>query len=259
MKRYYSGWLIVALLLFSCNNDSEIEDDEKAASLAAVATLQRQLQLAPDSLGIRYQLMNALAKTADYTNALLHNDTLLMDDSANAPVLYRRGAILLESGDTAAAIVSLQHSSAAAPMFSEPLLQLAAVYASQGNPEALQIADTLIKGSQEVRTTSQARFIKGLYYSNTDDKEAAIAAFDECIQNNYTFLEAYVEKGLLLYDEKKYPEALAVFERAIQVSNTFAEAYYQSGRCHEAMGNENLAKEYYQKAYGLDKRFAPKP
>lgn len=254
MKRFSSFLLITGLFALSCNGGNEAED-ERAADLEVVAVLQQKLQLVPDSLGIRYQLMNALSKVQDYTNALLQNDTLLMDDSANAPVLYRRGAILLESGDTSAAITALRSSSAAAPMFSEPLLQLAAIYANRGNAEAIQIADTLIRGSQEIRTTSQARFIKGLYYSNINDNAAAIAAFDECIQNDYTFLEAYIEKGLLLYDEKKYREALAVFERVIQVSNTFAEAYYQSGRCHEALGNTTEAKEYYQKAYGLDKTF----
>ncbi len=255
MNRRSCFLLFAGLFMIACNSGNESVQDEKATDLATVATLQQKLRLAPDSLGIRYQLMNALAKVQDYKNALLQNDTLLMDDDANAPVLYRRGAILLESGDTSAAIAALRQSSAAAPMFSEPLLQLAAIYANQGNAEAIQIADTLIRGSREIRTTSQARFIKGLYYSNINDNPAAIAAFDECIQNDYTFLEAYIEKGLLRYDEKKYQEALAVFERAIQVSNTFAEAYYQAGRCQEALGNENEAKEYYQKAYGLDKRF----
>lgn len=248
-------YLLSGSFFFACNGGDKPEQSEKAADLAAVATLQKKLQLAPDSLGIRYQLMNALAKTGDYKAAILQNDTLLLDDDGNAPVLYRRGSILLESGDTAAAITALKQSSAVAPMFSEPLLQLAAIYANQGNAEAVQIADTLIKGSQEIRTTSQARFIKGLYYSNINNNPAALAAFDECIQNDYTFLEAYIEKGLLLFDEKRYQEALPVFERAIQVSNTFAEAYYQAGRTQEALGNEAAAKDYFQKANGLDKSF----
>ncbi len=252
-KRIVILVLIMAVLASSCNDGKTSKaDTESAANIAAVGVLQKKLQLAPDSLGIRYQLMNALAKVGQYEAALLQNDTLLMDDNENAPVLFRRGSILLETGDTTKAITQFQLASAAAPMFSEPLLQLAAIYANQGNPEALKITDVLIKGSQEAMTTSQARFIKGLYYSNLNNKDSALIAFDECIQNDYTFLEAYIEKGLLLYDSQQYEAALTVFERAIQVSNTFAEAYYQAGRCKAVLGDKIAAKDLFEKAVGLD-------
>ncbi|HRP58228.1 tetratricopeptide repeat protein, partial [Agriterribacter sp.] len=110
----------------------------------------------------------------------------------------------------------------------------------------------VIRIAPDPRIRSEARFIQGLYYSNTNDKAKALASFDECIKNDYTFLDAYVEKGLLLYDSKDYKAALAVFEQTIQVSNTFAEGYYNAGRCEEALGKEE-AKLYYQKALGLDK------
>lgn len=237
--------------------EQDVQEQQKTADLAALETLQKKLLAQPDSLGVRYQLMNAFAKLQNYKAALLQNDTLLIDDSSNAPVLYRRGVILLQSGDTTGGEQALAQAAFYAPMFAEPRLQLAALLADRSDEKALAITDTLIRHSAETNVTTQARFIKGLYYSNINNKEKAIAQFDECIKNDYTFLEAYVEKGLLLYDLKNYAEALSVFERSIVVSNTFAEGYYQAGRCKEALGDKAGAKDYYEKAAALDKTIGP--
>ncbi|MFT4019028.1 MAG: tetratricopeptide repeat protein, partial [Agriterribacter sp.] len=181
------------------------------------------------------------------------NDTLLKGDSANAVFWYRRGAIQLNKGDTTAAITSLQTAVQKEPMFMEPLLDIASVYAVRSDSSAITATNKVIQLTPDPKLKSEARFIQGLYYSNINDKAKALASFDECIKNDYTFLDAYVEKGLLLYDSKDYKAALAVFEQSIQVSNTFAEGYYNAGRCEEALGNKEEAKLYYEKAYGLDK------
>ncbi|HTN08772.1 MAG TPA: tetratricopeptide repeat protein [Agriterribacter sp.] len=254
------GILVLLLSIFfsACNtapgNNNNAEAKDEGPSVT-IAKLQQAVRAKPDSAGLRYLLMDELLKNNRFKEALTQNDTLLGIDSSNAGLWYRRGAIFLQGGDTVSGITALKKSVQQAPMFAEPLLQLAAVYASQLKPEALTIADKIINLAEEPRVASQARFIKGLYYSNINNKAKALEAFDECIKNDYTFLEAYIEKGLLLYDQQSYTEALQVFERAIQVSNTFAEAYYQSGRCQEALGNKAEATLYYQKTLGMDKNF----
>ncbi|HRP58347.1 tetratricopeptide repeat protein [Agriterribacter sp.] len=253
----YSGLLFLLVFICSCGGSS----DEDAAGLADenalhIAQLQKKVQLNPDSLGTRYQLMNALTQGGKYQEALLQNDTLMAEDTANAALWYRRGDILLQTGDSVNGIHALERAVDVTPAFAEPQLQLAAIYAGRSQSAAIQLADRIIATSQETRTTSQAYFIKGLYYSNINETDKALAQFDECLKSDYTFLDAYIEKGLLLYDRQRFSEALAVFERAIQVSNTFAEACFQAGRCEEALGNKDEAKLYYQKALGLDKDFA---
>ncbi|MGN6436753.1 MAG: tetratricopeptide repeat protein [Agriterribacter sp.] len=253
----FSVSFLLAVLACSCGSDQGSEKLIEAADENAllIEQLQKKVQLNPDSLGTRYQLMNALAHAGKYKEALLQNDTLMSEDTANAALWYRKGDILLQRGDSANGIAALQQSVVIAPAFAEPQLQLAAIYANRSNAEAVALADKIISMSSEARVASQARFIKGLYYSNVNETDKALAQFDECIKNDYTFLDAYIEKGLLLYDKKKFAEALAVFERAIQISNTFADAYYQAGRCEAALGNKESAKAYYQKALGLDKNF----
>ncbi|WP_152266491.1 tetratricopeptide repeat protein [Agriterribacter humi] len=258
IRRFNIPILLLAVFFCACNTSPDrtntIAEPENPS--VTIQKLQQAVKAKPDSAGLRYLLMDALLKNNRFKEALTQNDTMLAADSLNAGLWYRRGAIFLQSGDTVNGITALKKSVERAPMFAEPLLQLSAVYANQLKPEALAIADRIINLAEEPRVASQARFIKGLYYSNINNKAKAIEQFDECIKNDYTFLEAYIEKGLLLYDQQNYAEALKVFERAIQVSNTFAEAYYQSGRCQEALGNKAEATLYYQKTLGLDKDFA---
>ena len=257
-RRFSIPVLLVALFFCACNSSADRHNPVPAPEDPSVAIqkLQEAVRAKPDSAGLRYLLMDALLTGNRFKDALIQNDTLLAADSSNAGLWYRRGAIFLQSGDTVNGITALKKSVDNAPMFAEPLLQLSAVYANQLKPEALTIADRIISVAEEPRTASQARFIKGLYFSNINNKAKAIEQFDACIKNDYTFLEAYIEKGLLLYDQQNFAEALKVFERAIQVSNTFAEAYYQAGRCEEALGNKAEAMLYYQKTLGLDKDFA---
>ena len=79
--------------------------------------------------------------------------------------------------------------------------------------------------------------------------------FNEAIQHDYYYLNDYIEKGRIFYDQKKYAEALKVFELANTISATFPDAYYWMGRSQEAMGQKEEAKLNYQRAYGLDKSF----
>jgi tetratricopeptide (TPR) repeat protein len=260
MKLIFSGFSLITLYLFSgCNDGSDNskvsgkDDSSSAQSSATVKGLQESLKEHPDSAGLRYRLVEELNRAGNYKEALKQSDSLLQQDSTNPAFWYKRGQILAVSGDSVKAIGALKISIDRAPLFMEPQLLLAAIYANRNNPVALKIADHIVQSSEDPRTETQARFIKGLYYSNINDKPAALRQFDSCIVNDYSFLDAYVEKGLVLYDQKDYAGALKVFEKSIEVSNTFAEAYYQAGRCEEALGNKEEAVNYYKKALGLDK------
>lgn len=254
MAKYYVPGIITAItvLLFACNGNSD-KSNTATSKTAELLVLEKQVAARPDSVGLRYQLMNELLKNNLYTEAIAQNDTLLKGDSANAVFWYRRGAIQLQQGDTNTAIASMQTAVQKEPMFMEPLLDIASVYAARSDSNAIITTNKVIQIAPDPRIKSQAKFIQGLYYSNINNKAKALASFDECIKSDYTFLDAYVEKGLLLYDSKDYKAALAVFEQTIQVSNTFAEGYYNAGRCEEALGNKEEAKLYYEKAHGLDK------
>lgn len=252
--------LATLLLLAACNGNDTTKsgDDQQADSsvkITPIPGLADSVQKYPDSPGYRFRFAEQLAQQGDFRSALRENGVLLQQDSTNAALLYQRGLLLLGDGDTARGIVSLQHALRSAPLFVQPRLELASIYAGRNDAKALREADEIINNAQDPASRTRAYFVKGLYYSNTNDIRRAMEAFDDCIRNDYTFMDAYIEKGLLLYDQKKYQEAIDLYEKAIAVSNRFAEAYFQRGRAYEAMGRREEAIDSYQRTIALDKDF----
>jgi tetratricopeptide (TPR) repeat protein len=68
-------------------------------------------------------------------------------------------------------------------------------------------------------------------------------------------MNAYIEKGALLYDMKKYKESIEVFEKATTVKNSFADGYYWIAKNQEALNNSKDAIDNYKRALALDQEF----
>ena len=96
-------------------------------------------------------------------------------------------------------------------------------------------------------------YFKGVYYSNINDRVSALNYFNKAIDADYTFLDAYMDKGRVLFNEEKYNDAVKDLQLALKVSPTYADAYYWLGKCQEVLGQKQDAKLNYQRAYGLDK------
>jgi tetratricopeptide (TPR) repeat protein len=88
-----------------------------------------------------------------------------------------------------------------------------------------------------------------------NDREKAIQQFDATIKQDHRFLNAYIEKGKILLDQKKTTAALKTFELANTITPSFPDAWYWMGRCLEILGQKEEAKLNYEKAYSLDKTF----
>lgn len=249
------GILSSMSILVSCKGGGKSAMSKADSVNALITELQRGVKSNPDSIAIRYKLLDALANAERYKEAMSQTDSLIAMDSSNAVFWYKRGVLEEKTGDTVAAIHNLRASIARAPMFLEPMLELTYLLANQENAEALTWADAIITHEESPEAVARARFIKGVYYSNINDKEKALAAFDDCIRHNYTFMDAYIEKAILLFDEKKYDDALKTVQKANLVSNSFPDAYYWMGKCYEAMGNKELAIDNYKKTLGLDPDF----
>jgi tetratricopeptide (TPR) repeat protein len=79
--------------------------------------------------------------------------------------------------------------------------------------------------------------------------------FDKCIRMDWKFADAYIEKGIILYEQKNIDEALQTFKMANTVSAVNADGYYWQARCYELIGKKDEAIDNYAKAYALDKDF----
>jgi tetratricopeptide (TPR) repeat protein len=109
------------------------------------------------------------------------------------------------------------------------------------------MADALLIG-KNARADKEANLIKGLYFSALGDKQKAIVFFNNCLALDYTYMQAYREKAIVLFDMSKYDEAIKILNKAVTLQNNFDEGYYWLGKCYEKQNNTTAAIENYRTA-----------
>jgi tetratricopeptide (TPR) repeat protein len=240
--------LIYFCLFFIACSEPKKQADPISTTSAAVQeeALKAAVKSYPDSLLILQNLVQYYANGQNYDAALSSINQALAKDSIRPDLLDLKSIIAAQKGDTVLAIKSLEE---AVGMYPDPqyIIALGALYAETNNPLALEMADALLIGSK-AKAEKKAYFIKGLYYTYKNEKEKSISFFDKSIAISYTFMEAWLEKGLALYDLKKYKEAAEVLEKAISIQNSFDKGYYYLGQCYEKLNRTEEAIQAYQMA-----------
>ncbi len=250
---------ILLLTVAACNNNSENKTATRDSARispnvlpAVITNLLQQVSQNPDSAGIRLRLANAFDSIGNYKNALAQMDTLLMRDSLNYGFWYTEGRFFQDAQDTVHAIESY---SRAAKVYASPdaLLSIANLLAEQKNPKSLAICTRVKNLGLGGEYDAHCDFIEGIYNARILQRDKALQLFDECIIDDFTYMEAYIEKGMIYFDEKNYPKALEVFRFASTVDNLFADSYYWMARCYEMMGSKDSAILRFKQSLSLDK------
>lgn len=252
--------ILSLLLLTACdsgnNNSTETnkEDNNKNENTipAEVKRLYQQVKLYPDSTGLRLRLATSLDSLQSYKEALQQMDSLISKDSLNYGLWYTNGRIAEDAGDTLQAMRSYDRAIRVYPS-ADAMLSLANLYAEQKNEHALIICANVKRLRLGREYDAHAAFISGIYNARTRNSAAAFKFFDECIANDYTYMEAYIEKGLLYFDNKQYREALNVFSFASTVNALDPDPYYWMGRCYEMLNVKDTAILRFKQSLNLNK------
>ncbi|MEO6489354.1 MAG: tetratricopeptide repeat protein [Ferruginibacter sp.] len=248
-------FLIYALMicLFSCNEDNPGKVISAGDTASEEKRLRDNISAHPDSLLLKENLIQYFRDNGNYYNANKETDNAIQLDSLNPRLWDIKATLLFENGDTLGSIQAFEH---AIELFPDPgyIISLGTLYAQTKNPKALELSDALLMANK-AKADKESYFIKGLYYNYTNDKLKAISFFDKCISLSYTFMDAYREKAIALYDLGKYEEALAVLDKALTLQNNFEEGYYYSGRCLEKLNRKQDAILSYQNALVYDPNY----
>jgi tetratricopeptide (TPR) repeat protein len=219
---------------------------------SAISFIDEASKKLPQSIALKisqargYQQKNNLDKSIAICNEIINEYPGQLD------ALQLKAELLQAQNKQGEALATLEKAYAYGPGDAELAHSLAFAYAEAKNNKVLSLCDSLIKVDVEAKH-AEPYYFKGVYYANIGNNKQAVSFFDQAIQHDFYFLDAYMEKGNLYYKAKNYKDALATFELATRVSPTFADAYYWSGKSKEAMGDKAEAKLDYQRAYGLDK------
>lgn len=261
------------MLLFKNNNNPPaLADFKKAWSLAkkeqyavgisnilvadkpdsAISFLKDALKELPSSISLQLNLVQVYANKQQTNEALSVCNKLIEQQPKHVGALMIKSDLLESVGDSASSLTTLEQAYLLAPFNQDLCYNLAFKYAQHKDPKTLTLCDSLIR-LDTAEKKAEPYYFKGVYYSNINDKARAMNQFNVAIENDYTFLDAYMDKGKILFESKKYQQAARTFELALKVSATYADGYYWLGKCQQALGDNNEAKLNYQRAYGLDK------
>jgi tetratricopeptide (TPR) repeat protein len=219
----------------------------------AVNLLKASIAKWPANPDLHRRLSEIYTQLGETKKAIDQYDEWAQQDSANFEVWYEKGVLLAQLKDTPAAITALERSYRIAPINYNGLA-LASLYAATLNPKVITICDDLIR-KDTTGIIDDVLYLKGSYYSDTKQYRKALQLFNECISHDWKFTDAYIEKGIVLHDLKKYDSALKVFTMAATVTETSPDAWYWMARCYEVMGKKDLALVNYERALALDKNF----
>src|SRR4030095_4096516 len=182
----------------------------------AVAILEQAVKKFPSNSEFRRRLSEAYIQTGYSNKAMDQYDSMLKEDSSNFEAWYEKGMLMAEMKDTAGALYAFDRSYSLQPL-SLNGVPLANLYAETKNPKAILVCDELMSKDSAGESLDPI-FIKGIYYSNTKQYKHAIDQFEECIRKDWKFTDAYIEKGIVLYEFKNIDEALQTFKLASTIS-----------------------------------------
>jgi len=244
-------FIILLVILSACNNNNtvlpiakhdEVPDKEK--------TLRDAIARYPDSTALRDSLIYYFEENGNLDVAIAEANKAITHDSSNANFWDVKALLHIEKRDTPNAVKAYEK---AIDIFPDPeyIMSLGLLYAYTKNTNALAMADALIVG-KNAAAEKEALIIKGIYYSTINEKQKALAFFNTCLQLSYTYMPAYLQKGITLYEMGKYDESIKVLSKAVTLQNSFSEGYYWMGKCYEKLKNVNAAAESYKTAVLYD-------
>jgi tetratricopeptide (TPR) repeat protein len=220
----------------------------------AVEFLKEALNALPKSLFLRLTLARAYNEVDRTDDALAVCNAILLEQPDQVNALLLQTEIFQKKGDSTGVLKNLERSHSLVPLNLEIAYKLAYQYAETRNPKVISLTDTLI-ALDSLHLHAEPYYVKGLYYANTGEKEKAIQWFNETIKRNYNYLNAYIEKGKILLDQKKVTDAYKIFGLANTIDPAFADSWFWMAKCQELMDLKEEAKLNYEKAYSLDKTF----
>jgi tetratricopeptide (TPR) repeat protein len=221
---------------------------------SATLFLQQALKELPESFLLQLTLARAFNAQEKVDDALKICNAILEKAPQQVDVLKIKAELLDKKGNSAESISLLEKAYSLTPFDIDLNYELAYKYAENKNSKIISLCDSLIK-VDTLQIHAEPYYYKGIYYSNMGDKARAISLFEEAIVHDKYYMNAYIEKGRVLYDQKKFADALKVFQLANSLSNTFPDAYFWIGKSQEALGQKEEALLNYQRAYSLDKTF----
>ena len=241
MLRHFLFISVLSVSILACSDEKQ-----PSSNNAAVPAEEKTM----DSITTQIAKARQYQEKGEYNQALTIADAMIQKYPGQLDALSIKAEILKEQGKSEEALALMEKAYAMQPRDKETAYNLAYEYADAKNPKALALTDTLIK-YDKTATVARAWYIKATYYNNTGNEKEALRFYDSSNVADFNFLDAYLDKGQILFGQKKYEAALKTFALGQKFAPSTGEFYFWVAKCQEALGNKADAKANYERAFAL--------
>ncbi len=110
---------------------------------------------------------------------------------------------------------------------------------------------------QKIESQTAVHYFKGISYAIKGQYDQAISHYNQAIEINPTFANAYISRGVAYAQSRgQYDQAISDFSKAIEIRPQFAKAYKDRGSAYYKKGQYDQAISDYSKAIEINPRFA---
>jgi tetratricopeptide (TPR) repeat protein len=198
-------------------------------------------------------IKNKLAKyyliTQGYENAIILCRDAHVLDPTNADAYFIEAMIYAEKDDEPKCIEALKNCTAQDPEYTEAYMKIATIYNRKKDVLAIKYYDYAIKSDT---TNMLARYGKAMFYQENNQIEKAIITYNEILQKDKNYTDAYYNLGYLYLGMDSIAKAKRHFEIATKVSPANSKAYYMKGLCSEALKDYVAALIDYKQSLNFD-------
>lgn len=211
---------------YSMNQDTE----------SALETADELIELEPENTDILLTRVNLYFMADRDEDAIADCNRVIELDEMNFLAWFLRAKAKKAINDPAGAEADVTQAIALKEDFTDGYLLRAQLYLSmKKGQEALDDVNKVITLVEEGEET--AHLLRGQIYELLGDEEAATQEYHEVLALNPFNEEAYLLAARQMIGRQKYPEALALYDEAIEHNEQFAQAYTGRGKLKELMGD----------------------
>lgn len=217
--------------------------------------LEQAEALNPESQEVQLKLGEITYYNHDYDRAMAHLTKVTEKDANNRTALFMKGFIYKEKGDTASAVQLFRRVCDKFPDYSPAFEQLGVLYASVGNPMAVEYLTTALNLDPSNTNTMYAL---ALYYQEQQELEPAETLYHQILDLNPASADAWHNLGYMeLFYYHDYPRAIEYFTKAIEANSQYIEAYANRGCAYELSGDAARARTDFEYALTINNTYQP--
>lgn len=208
--------------------------------------LEKAINIDPNNNEALLKLGELYFLVKKYDSAVYYVNQSLNLDKENPKAYFQKGMILKESGDSASAALAFQTGIEKNPNYYESFVQLGYLYSPRRNPLAIEYFKNAIKLNPK---SSEAWYGLGYFQQNTNNFDAALKIYDTLLSFDKSNFFAWYNKGYIyLINKNDKEKALASFDQSAIINPNYADALYMRGLCYEQLGDKKAAAADYNAA-----------